>query len=377
MSKLSAAESDALKISEVKVGRFRIGFIGLNNPRALNALTLNMFHALEGRLLQWRTRQDLVCVVLHADSDRAFCAGGDVKALVTALQAEAGLEAASEYFAAEYLTDYLIHTYRKPVLCWADGITMGGGIGIMNGATYRTVTERTVMAMPEIAIGLFPDIGSTYFFNRVPNGLGLFLGLTGARFDGRDAVAIGMADAFVASDKKEQALAGLSKIAWSADSSRDKDLLQQYLSAFAEPTAASTSMMAQRLITIRSFTDKASIEDVDAALCQWSGSDPWIKSAIEGYCSGSPTSAKVIFRQLATGKHLTLKEAFLCEWDMALNFCLGSDFREGVRARLIDKDQKPRWNPPALAQVKDAEIERLFSRRHGQPDLLAQRMAVL
>src|SRR5919106_713627 len=211
-------------ISERKAGRFTIGTIALNNPRALNALDLGMLLAMEQKLLEWRQQEELVCVVLHAESDKAFCVGGDVKSLILALQRDRAIAAARDYFTAEYLVDYLIHIYPKPILCWADGVTMGGGIGIMNGASYRAVSERTTMAMPEIAIGLFPDVGGTYFLNRIPEGLGLFLALTGARFDGRDAVSIGMADGFIGSSKKPQALARLAKLDWTTDGESDKEI---------------------------------------------------------------------------------------------------------------------------------------------------------
>jgi enoyl-CoA hydratase/carnithine racemase len=149
--------------SEEKSGRFKIGYVALNNPRALNALDLGMLRSMEGKLLEWRQDEDLACVVLYAESEKAFCAGGDVKSLVMALQRDGTIAAARDYFTTEYFVDYLIHAYPKPILCWADGITMGGGIGIMNGAAYRAVTERTVMAMPEIAIGLFPDVAAPIF----------------------------------------------------------------------------------------------------------------------------------------------------------------------------------------------------------------------
>jgi enoyl-CoA hydratase/carnithine racemase len=357
--------SAKVRFAEENAGKFVLGFIALDNPRALNALDFTMLEAIGCKLLEWRARDEIACIILHSDSERAFSAGGDVKSLAVKLREANSLETAREYFTMEYFVDYLIHIYPKPILCWADGIAMGGGIGIMNGASCRVVTERSVLAMPEVILGLFPDVGATYFLNHIPHGIGLFLGLTSAEFSGYDAVAIGMAEGLARSDTKQAVFSGLRHVGWSVDAQSNKEALRNYLAEGCDSRAEPSSEAWKQRDAIERLTAAKTIDEIDQAFRNSKVNSQWIEGAIRRYLSASPTSIKVTCEQIRSGHGLDLREVYLREWNMALHFCERSDFAEGVRARLIDKDNRPQWNPARLENVRPEEVARYFSPHAG------------
>src|SRR5690554_2149845 len=222
----------------------RIGVVTLNSEKSLNALSLPMIQELLPRLQHWADADDIACVVLQGAGDKAFCAGGDIVAMYHAMKAQPGVlvDEVADFFSQEYRLDYAIHTFPKPLLVWGHGIVMGGGMGLMNGASHRIVTERSLLAMPEITIGLYPDVGATYFLSKLPDNMGLFLGLTAAQVNAADALYIGLADFAIASDMRDNTLHALTDASWSDDNELNlatltDTLLQRKLADELMPTA--------------------------------------------------------------------------------------------------------------------------------------------
>ncbi|GMG88031.1 enoyl-CoA hydratase/isomerase family protein [Biformimicrobium ophioploci] len=336
----------------------------LNAPKSLNALSLDMIELLKPQLEHWARDDTVGAVWIEGAGDRALCAGGDVVALhksAAAYGEEFDPAYGTEFFAREYHLDYAIHTYSKPIVVWGSGIVMGGGLGIMAGASHRLVTETTRMAMPEITIGLFPDVGGSWFLNRMPGRTGLFLGLTGASFNGVDAIFAGLADRIVGSDSREAILAVLGSHEFSGDTATDHaavhELLKaEELDAEAQPSANLQAHFAQ----IQAMTDFPSLAAIVQSITGYSGEDRWLQKAAAGLASGCPVTPAVIWAQLQRSRHLSLKEVFQLELVMAVNCLRLGHFKEGVRALLIDKDRNPGWRPAEFDAVTADMVEEHF-----------------
>jgi enoyl-CoA hydratase len=322
----------------------RVGRILLNRPRALNALDLPMLRTCAAILETWRDDPHVDAVVIEGAGDRAFCAGGDIIALRDA-QVSGNRPAADEFFRVEYDLNLAIATYPKPYIALIDGICMGGGIGMSVHAPYRVATEHAAFAMPETAIGFFPDIGATFLLPRLPGELGVYLGLTGLRVTGADAVHAGLATHFTPRSRLPELSAALARDGVAALAAFNETLPAFSLAADRAAidrcfSAATVSEIVQRLDTVRA---------------------DWAQAALKALRRVSPTALHFTLRALRRGRDLRLKQSLDAEFALTRTTMAYPDFAEGVRAMVVDKDRTPAWQPARIEDVDPIRIEALFA----------------
>ncbi|CAJ1827382.1 1,4-dihydroxy-2-naphthoyl-CoA synthase [Aeromonas hydrophila] len=332
-----------------------IGMLTLDSPASLNALSLEMIQLLQAALTRWEQDPAIVCVLLQGAGEKAFCAGGDIRSFYYRKQ-EASESAlfgyARDFFLQEYRLDHHIHRYSKPLICVADGICMGGGIGLFAGAGFRVVTEKSLFAMPEVTIGLYPDVGASWFLSRMPGRLGLWLGLTGARFNGADAIGLGLADHAMASHERVELPARLAALDWSgaADTGEQIEGLLDGLQRSLGQTLPAPVLLPHQA-RIDALLAGRSLQGVLARLEVAELDEPALALARETCQSGSPISRAILWRQFWQARRQSLAEVFADELALSVNCVLKGDFVEGVRALLIDKDKSPRWQAPQAGEA--------------------------
>ena len=334
---------------------FSIGWITLSLPKTLNALTLDMATAAHEQLRDWASRPDIACIVLQGEG-RAFCAGGDVRRMREGILA--GDDYCEQFFEQEYRLDYALHNYPKPVLAWGHGIVMGGGLGLFMGASHRVVTHSTRMAMPEINIGLYPDVGASFFLNRLPQGLGLFMGITGCEWNGADAVALGMAHYLLEDSCQDNLSDVLANQAWSDKPEKNQATLDQCLKQLSPATTA--PQLSTHIEAITAACKGGSLCETVAALHSLTIHETWFTRALENLANGCPVTACIVAEQLQRGQGMALADVFRMEWVLSIQCTRHPDFREGVRAQLVDKDRQPQWHFPTIAAVPPAYTAQHF-----------------
>ncbi|HEX3652756.1 MAG TPA: enoyl-CoA hydratase/isomerase family protein [Rhizomicrobium sp.] len=324
--------------------RGAVGLITLNRPKALNALTHAMCIAMKAQLDGWAGDERMKTIVIRGTGERAFCAGGDIRALYEAGKRDPS--SALDFYRDEYRLNATIKHYPKPYVALLHGIVMGGGVGVSVHGSHRVADQSVVFAMPETGIGMFPDVGGSYFLPRLPGEIGMYVALTGERLKAADPLYAGVTTHLVPSHQTETLLSALEE-------GTNPDLVLQ---SFAE-SPGETPLADLRESIDRIFSEGSA----DGILIALDGNESeWGKTVAATIRKKSPISSKVTFRQLRQGRHLSFDDCMRMEFRMVSHVMRGHDFYEGVRAAIIDKDGAPRWRPNTLAEASDAAVDEYF-----------------
>lgn len=338
--------------------RNRVGYLTLNRPTGLNAVTLPMVRILHRQLQDWADDPNIVAVVLRAAGEKAFCAGGDIRMLYDSHMNGDNLR--WDFFEEEYALDQYIHAYTKPLLALMNGYVLGGGMGLVQGASLRVISERTRMGMPEVGIGYFPDVGGSYFLPRLPGNLGIYMGVTGNHVDAADALYAGLADHCLPHERFAEFQQQLDQQDWSTPADEPLTRLLTSMAACELPQASFKALAP----AIEQHFGHASIPAIRESLAaeQHPEYRDWAAEALKTIDSRSPLAVSVTLELLRRGRELSLAECFAMELHLDRQWFDHGDIIEGVRALIVDKDRNPRWNPPTLAEVTPQRIADFFSR---------------
>lgn len=359
-SHIQSDDRETRSVTETTLSFERLGRIGrilLDRPKALNALTLDQVHAMHPQLDRWAADPEVALVVIEGAGERAFCAGGDIKRLY-----RAAIEGDAAYLTAFYRDEYRfnrrIKTLPKPYVALIDGITMGGGVGVSVHGRYRVATERTLFAMPETGIGFYPDVGASFMLSRLPGAIGRYLGMTGARLGPADTLHVGVATHYVESNRIEALRDALS----SAEGDEDVAAILDRLSSDPGPTA----LDRERALIDRCFGHDR-LDDVLAALA--AETDPFAAETLATLGRHSPLLVAITFEMIRRAALLPFDECLRMEYRLSQVVARAPDFAEGVRALLIDRDNRPVWSPASLAEVTPDQVQAPFETVPAAGDL--------
>lgn len=343
----------------------KIAIATLNAEQSLNSLSLEMVDLIAAEADRWEADDSVVAILLDSAGDRAFAAGGDIRMLYESM-VECGENYnayATDFFSREYRLNYRLHNFPKPVIAWGNGVVMGGGMGLLEGADFRVVTESTRIAMPEVTIGLLPDVGGTWFLNQARGHSGLFLALTGAQINATDALYANLADVFVPHGEKSAVLAGLADIAWCESADQNRNQIEVLLKGLQDQhrDLLPIGQLEAHMDWIEQVTAGDSLEHIVAAITAYDGDDKWLKRAVGTLASGCPASVFLSYELNRRGRDLPLNECLKLELNGTVNCAKRGVFREGVRALIIEKDNNPSFEPATLAELSAEMRERYLT----------------
>lgn len=332
----------------------------LNAPEALNALNGAMVDLILQKMPVWEADENVIAIVMRGSGMKAFCAGGDVRHLYHEIN-KGNKHVGESFFNHEYAMDLMLHRLTTPLLVWGSGYAIGGGMGLLQSAAIRIGTHSSRVSMPEITIGLFPDVGASYFLRQVPDGLGLFLGLTGAMLNGTDARQLGLLDALLTDDDYPEILQLLTNMPRQSQK-KTLEKAQHLISSLetkASATANASNLQSHRQSIVAALK-QPDLVSIVANLTLLKGQDPWLDKVIQTMEHGSPTSLHLFYRAFNAG-FTNVADALLQEYIMGVNATRLGEFKEGVRALLIDKDRKPQWRYASVEAIPSTWIDEFFT----------------
>lgn len=332
----------------------------LNSPESLNALNLDMIHLITSKLDELRCDERVVAIVIEGAGDKAFCAGGDIVRLYSAISEGIDQDYLERWFLAEYTLDYSLYSYPKPIICLGAGIVMGGGLGIMNGCSHRVVTESSSLAMPEVSIALYPDVGASWFLNQMPEGIGLFIGLTACRLNAADALMLSLADQYINSSQCASVIPKLCSVRWDGCAHQVVTSILSELGSASDSFRLPESMIERYYDDIVEVTRFDRLAEIVTAIAEKGVDHSWWRKAQEMLAGGSPLATAIIYQQLSLSREYTLKQVFESEMVLTTRCCHRPELVEGIRALLIDKDKKPNWMFSKLDDVDSVYVDTFF-----------------
>ncbi|MBE8215646.1 MAG: enoyl-CoA hydratase/isomerase family protein [Endozoicomonadaceae bacterium] len=340
---------------------YLIGIIELNNMKSFNALSLEMIQAIKHQLQVWIKCDEIACIVLKGKEQKVFSVGGDIKRLYDSMCVKDTTmnQYAEDFFSQEYQLDYFIHRYPKPVICLAQGLVIGGGVGLMLGASHRIVTDSTRISMPEITIGLFPDVGVSRLLSRLPDGLGTFIALTAARLNAGDAMYTGFATHYLPEDEFIPILKKLAAFDWNEDSEKHHEQLDHFFYNLSKHYLLPDSYLQRFSYEIQNIMRDQATPDLVLSRLKATQDDE-LEHFSNPLETGSPCSAWIIHEQMKQAANMTLEDIFCMDMTLAIQCVQQGDLREGIRARLITRDNQPQWIDSSLTQVSSQRIQAFF-----------------
>ena len=341
----------------------RLGIVLLDRPKALNALDVGMVRAIGGFMRELTAADDVDAIVLRSTSERAFCAGGDMRALGSLPTPDERMAECRDFFTSEYSLNLFMHRCAKPIVSLIDGVAMGGGIGISVFGAYRVVSERARLAMPEVALGLYPDVGGAWFLNRCPGMVGRYLALTGTISGSADALFSGLATHHVPASGFDELVDAFSR-----EPAITRDAIDRLLSRHGAD-AGPSDLSERRAAIDRVFAADRLEEVIDRLADEGRAGAQWAMLAAQAMAKASPTSLRATWRRLGTSPGAALKDVLAEDFRMSVRLVATDDFAEGVRAVLVDKDQNPRWSPRTIVDVPESLIDGLLAPLADEPDL--------